>query len=323
MAGRLCAAASPALVVDTTARGEPISPYIYGQFIEHLGRCIYGGIWAEMIEDRKFYFPISANYHPYRSLENTPYPVVGASPWEIVGDPAGVRMEQAGAFVGKHSPLLAAGAAIRQHDLALVQGRKYNGYVWARTAAAGPAEIEVTLAWGAAPSDRQVEKLRVPGTEFARLPFSFTAGQSGSAATLKLRAGPAALVIGTVSLMPADNVHGLRADTLALLKQLRGTVYRWPGGNFTSGYDWRDGIGDRDRRPPRANPAWTASSTTTLAPKNFWRSAARSAPNRRSRSTPALATPTPPPSGWSTAMVPPAAWPAAGVSPTAGPSRTG
>jgi alpha-N-arabinofuranosidase len=257
MAGRLCAAASPALVVDTTARGEPISPYIYGQFIEHLGRCIYGGIWAEMIEDRKFYFPISADYHPYRSLENTPYPVVGASPWEIVGDPAGVRMEQAGAFVGKHSPLLAAGAAIRQHDLALVQGRKYDGYVWARTAAAGPAEIEVTIAWGAAPSDRQVEKLRVPGTEFARLPFSFTAGQSGTAATLELRAGPAALVIGTVSLMPADNVHGLRADTLALLKQLRGTVYRWPGGNFTSGYDWRDGIGDRDRRPPRANPAWT------------------------------------------------------------------
>jgi alpha-N-arabinofuranosidase len=41
------------------------------------------------------------------------------------------------------------------------------------------------------------------------------------------------------------------------LKQLNGTVYRWPGGNFVSGYDWRDGIGDRDRRPPRKNPAWT------------------------------------------------------------------
>ena len=30
--------------------------YIYGQFIEHLGRCIYGGIWAEMLEDRKFWY---------------------------------------------------------------------------------------------------------------------------------------------------------------------------------------------------------------------------------------------------------------------------
>jgi alpha-N-arabinofuranosidase len=64
-------------------------------------------------------------------------------------------------------------------------------------------------------------------------------------------------VIGTASLMPDDNVEGLRADTLALLKELRAPIYRWPGGNFVSGYDWRDGIGDRDRRPPRTNPAWT------------------------------------------------------------------
>ena len=64
-------------------------------------------------------------------------------------------------------------------------------------------------------------------------------------------------LVGTVSLMPADNVRGMRADTLALLKQLDAPMYRWPGGNFVSGYDWRDGIGDRDRRPPRVNPAWT------------------------------------------------------------------
>jgi len=57
--------------------------------------------------------------------------------------------------------------------------------------------------------------------------------------------------------MPADNINGMRADTLALIKELNATVYRWPGGNFVSGYDWRDGIGNRDKRPPRTNPAWT------------------------------------------------------------------
>ncbi len=56
--------------------------------------------------------------------------------------------------------------------------------------------------------------------------------------------------------MPADNIRGWRADTVALLKQLNAPVYRWPGGNFVSGYDWKDGIGDPDRRPPRKNPAW-------------------------------------------------------------------
>jgi len=43
--------------IDTSKTGEPIEKYIYGQFIEHLGKCIYGGIWAEMLEDRKFYYP--------------------------------------------------------------------------------------------------------------------------------------------------------------------------------------------------------------------------------------------------------------------------
>jgi len=68
--------------------------------------------------------------------------------------------------------------------------------------------------------------------------------------------GKGLLRIGTASLMPADNVKGFRADTLQLLRELNSPVYRWPGGNFVSGYNWRDGIGDRDTRPPRKNPAW-------------------------------------------------------------------
>ena len=57
--------------------------------------------------------------------------------------------------------------------------------------------------------------------------------------------------------MPADNIKGFRKDTLELLKELNSPVYRWPGGNFVSGYDWKDGLGPRDKRPPRTNPAWT------------------------------------------------------------------
>src|ERR1041385_1583960 len=72
------------LKLDVAKTGAPISPFIYGQFIEHLGRCIYGGVWAEMLEDRKFYFPITTNYNPYRSLRETDFPVVGASPWQII-----------------------------------------------------------------------------------------------------------------------------------------------------------------------------------------------------------------------------------------------
>ena len=53
------ASAADVLVsLDLAKTRAPISKYVYGQFIEHLGRCIYGGLWAEMLEDRKFYYPV-------------------------------------------------------------------------------------------------------------------------------------------------------------------------------------------------------------------------------------------------------------------------
>ena len=47
-------AADALLSVDLARPGPAISPYIYSQFIEHLGRCIHDGIWAEKLRDRKF-----------------------------------------------------------------------------------------------------------------------------------------------------------------------------------------------------------------------------------------------------------------------------
>lgn len=245
------------LAIDTTEAGAPISPYIYGQFIEHLGRCIYGGIWAEMLEDRKFYFPITEEYAPYRELTDAAYPVVGASPWEIVSDPAGVVMVTEDSFVGEQTPRLAPGAAIRQNDLGVRANLVHEGYLWAKPVD-GVSEIEVRLRWGPGPSDSEAMVLRFSGTDYERIPYHFTptaTTERGASLEVRVRAGAA--LIGTLSLMPGDHVNGMRRDTLALLKQLNGTVYRWPGGNFVSGYDWRDGIGDRDRRPPRKNPAWT------------------------------------------------------------------
>ena len=246
----------PEVTVQAGATREPINPFLYGQFIEHLGRCIYGGIWAEMLEDRKFYFPITAEYRPYRALENSPFPVVGASPWEIVGAAESVVMQTEDSFVGEHTPLVSAGSGIRQRDLGVVAGKPYEGYVWL-SAPQGEATATVTLVWAEGDAGRQSVVIDQIGAEYRKYPLRFTAGAGSDQAMLELAVQGAPLLIGTVSLMPGDHVDGLRADTLALLEQLGGTMYRWPGGNFVSGYDWRDGIGDRDRRPPRRNPAWT------------------------------------------------------------------
>ena len=67
-------------------------------------------IFAEMLEDRKFYFPITENYAPYVSLKDTDFPVVGASPWESLSDASLVTMVKKDSFVGEHTPLLKKGA---------------------------------------------------------------------------------------------------------------------------------------------------------------------------------------------------------------------
>jgi alpha-N-arabinofuranosidase len=55
--------------------------------------------------------------------------------------------------------------------------------------------------------------------------------------------------VGEKSKIP--NIRGYRKDVLAALKKIHVPVVRWPGGCFAEYYDWRDGIGPRDKRPAR------------------------------------------------------------------------
>ncbi|MCA9258228.1 MAG: hypothetical protein KDA61_03460, partial [Planctomycetales bacterium] len=222
-------------------------------FAEHLGRCIYGGLWAEILEDRKFYFPITADYAPYKSLEETDFPVVGASPWKIFGRAEGVTMDRQNPFVGEHSPRVAVGSGIRQLDIKLARGREYVGYAWIK----GDAHARISGLQNEAAREGAVLAETAPSPEYVKREFRFTTDDSPPTVLSIDAFGSGSIHVGAVSLMPADNVRGMRADTLRLLKELDAPMYRWPGGNFVSGYEWRDGIGPRDRRPPRKNPAWT------------------------------------------------------------------
>ncbi len=233
------------VTIDAGKTREPLSKYVYGQFIEHLGRCIYGGIWAEMLEDRKFFDSVGAKQ----------------SPWKAIGPTNGVTMDRDKPFVGAHTPkIMLSGdgqsAGIVQGQLALRKGKQYVGRIWlAGEATAAP--IKVSLVWGDGQDQRQTITVDATTSDYAKTPLQFTAEADTDAGRLEITAaGSGSFHVGTVSLMPADNVHGMRADTLELLKQLDAPVYRWPGGNFVSGYNWRDGIGEPDRRPPRKNPAW-------------------------------------------------------------------
>lgn len=55
---------------------------------------------------------------------------------------------------------------------------------------------------------------------------------------------------------PIPNTNGYRNDALQALKDLNVPVLRWPGGCFADDYHWRDGIGDKSKRPTLINNNW-------------------------------------------------------------------
>ena len=50
-----------------------------------------------------------------------------------------------------------------------------------------------------------------------------------------------------------ENVRGFRKALVESFRKIRPAVLRWPGGCFAETYDWRDGIGPREKRPERIN----------------------------------------------------------------------
>jgi len=203
--------------IDAADKTEPISPYIYGQFIEHLGRCIYGGIWAEMLEDRKFYFSVPAEGDIWR-LTRAQARVLAASPWKVIGPEGTVKMVKEDAFVGEHTPQITAPGGrpvgIYQEELGLIQGKNYTGYIYlAGDGKVGP--VVVSLIWGDAESDKDTVTITKVRDKYAKSPLKFTAGKGTDNARLEITmSGEGTLKIGCVSLMPADNVEGFRKDTL-------------------------------------------------------------------------------------------------------------
>jgi alpha-N-arabinofuranosidase len=245
------------MTVDATRTGAPISPYMYGFFTELHEANNEGGFWAEMLGDRKFFHPVDSSPDPEPAPGRRRRAT--AARWRPLGPDEFVTMDRQKVYVGEHSPMVKLSAAtphgIQQAGLGLRKGRKYSGRV---VLAADPgAEVKVSLVWGPNPGDRQTIPIKPLGTEYARFPLSFTAGADTGDARLEIvGTGKGTFHVGAVSLMPADNLNGYRADLIAEMRKIGPTMFRWPGGNMVSSWDWRDSIGEADKRPPRLNPAW-------------------------------------------------------------------
>ncbi len=269
----LCAAQASTVHarIDASKTGAPISKYLYGQFLEHIGGIVNSGVWAEMLDDRKFYYPVTA--HP--PAEPPAAPSGPRRPplrrWTPVGPEESVTMDTTAPYAGEHTPLVRLGAeahGIRQAGLAVRKDRSYTGRVV--LAGTPDANVRVVLAWGSAPAEHQAVTVGKLGSGYRTYPLRFEAkGDSDDARLEIVGTGSGSFHVGAVSLMPANNVQGFRSEVVAALRQLHSGVYRFPGGNFVSGHEWRDAVGDPDRRPPVMDPVWHAVQPNDVGTDEF------------------------------------------------------
>jgi alpha-N-arabinofuranosidase len=174
-------------------------------------------------------------------------------------------------FVGDQSPRISLDAAtphgIQQEGIALVSGKKYIGRIYLRGTPG--SKVKISLIWGTGENDRQTVAIPALTSEYKRFSLAFTSKADTTDGVIEISGtGEGSFHIGTLSLMPADNIDGFRPDTTSLLRQIKMGFWRY-GGNYTSGLIWYHIVGDIDKRPPDFDHAWNAMQTNDLGLDEF------------------------------------------------------
>ncbi|NWG14122.1 MAG: hypothetical protein HXY20_11370 [Acidobacteria bacterium] len=231
--------------MDARAPLHTVDPRIYGQFVEHFGRIINGGLWAELLRNRKFY-PIDTQrrqvadpWMPETDRSNVSYAV---DRWVSLNGISAQRVLPHGNS--------RSWRGISQTGFDVLGGREYAAYAWIK-ADRGDQNVAFRLeaADGAVAAHAEAP---LRHGDWQKVEARLTPDRSLRPAVFRIAFNAVGIKwIGAASLMPADNVEGLRRDVLELVKSMGPPVIRWPGGGYADCYDWRRAVGDRDRRQPQ------------------------------------------------------------------------
>ena len=244
------------VTVDASKAGAAISPMIFGGYMEPATTSV----WAEMLTDRKFAAAVTVAPVAAAAPANSGFRRFFGEPFRPVGPDGAVVMDTERPFVGAHSPRVKLDASephgIRQGRLRVAGKKAYEGH--AMMSGDPGTKVTVRLAWGTGPADSQTVTIPSLTRQYQKYPFKFTPAADSEDASLEiLGTGTGTFHVGAVSMMPADHLEGFHPGMIRLFKESGFKMFKWPGGNFVSAYDYRDGLGDRDRRPPRLQPMWS------------------------------------------------------------------
>ncbi|MBN1901919.1 hypothetical protein JW926_11405, partial [Candidatus Sumerlaeota bacterium] len=266
---------------------DHVSPYVvserlFGKFTENLGHNIYGGFWGQILQNPSLE-PISVcmnredyswfneaglsetsgdNLPNQRQMKNSPY---RWHPWNAKYCSYELKED---AYNTKHAlymetteiPANAQGAGIRQSiSLPLHRVNRYNLSFYVKDAS---APIVVII------KDKAEKKILCKEI----IPAPATEGWNKITHTLELEKPEKAsinsqwfyiglhekgsVLMDQACLFPEDAIEGFDPDVVRLLKEQGVRMLRFPGGNYVSGYHWKDDAVPLDKRPTMKNPAW-------------------------------------------------------------------
>ena len=256
------------IAVDAGQKEAPISRNLFGLFTEHLGSNVYGGAWAQEIENPEFvpanYWPASIEEKLQKAQKTFGLPSLieeskmgFAAFWASSGNLKG-RMLKDGNMdfqqlkAGKQEAYIQTGLFLPLH--------RTNGYEVTLTARSD-VKTEVVMQFLDINETLLGEKSFKLDSNWESIEKKFyltvNGHQEGDPYLLRLIVKPGTIVeFSRLLCFPDDNIDGWEPELIALLKNMKLPLLRFPGGNFVSGYHWQDGIGPIDQRPVLPNPAW-------------------------------------------------------------------
>ena len=260
---------------------------IFGSFLEPIGRSTYGGLWAELIENGSLENGLWSASEVTRMVREQPELLRGSQlglplPWEPLVSDQGNRYEPHRGDAANSNQSLEIMAlptgetGISQRIYLPVQRTlEYDGSLWVKHLS-GPTALSVSIRKRDGGNRMLAEaKVDAPGSDWTRYTFHLTL-RPGDVNRLEpvsfvvSLSNDARALVDEISLMPADNINGMDPDVIRMARDLKPSVVRF-GGNFTSGYHWRDGIGPRDKRVNMLNLAWGIPEYNTFGTDEFLR----------------------------------------------------
>ena len=241
-----------------------LTNHMFGSNLEHIGDAIYrNGIWSELIDNRKFCGPDKLVWNNGLEHDHLDFGII--QPWKGFNASAEHIM-----YAHSNTEYVVKG----KEEISRYGSGKQSQQITIRKKSTTKRGIKQNLNV-IFPKEEHVFSIYIKGnnqtlyisigeinfqiktnkkwTEYKRK-IKFKNYKSSKILSISIKQNE--IFIANCSLMPKSTIFGFRKDISKMIKEWQPSYIRWPGGNFLSGYDWLNGIGNKNIRLPYYDHAW-------------------------------------------------------------------